>query len=35
MVEIFFIKWALAKLVRLHGACAIVDGAPIFEGICL
>jgi hypothetical protein len=35
MVKVCFVKRTLAKLVRLHGACAIVDGAPVFESICL
>jgi len=30
-----FVKRTLAKLVRLHGACAIVDGAPVFKSIYL
>jgi hypothetical protein len=34
-VEVYFVKRTLAKLVRLHGACAIVDGAPVFKSIYL
>ena len=34
-VEVFFVKWTLAKPVRSHGACAIVDGAPVFKSIYL
>jgi hypothetical protein len=34
-IEICFVKWALAKLLRLRGACSIVDGAPVFKSIDL
>ena len=34
-VEVCFVKSTLAKLVRLRGACAIIDGAPVVKGIYL
>src|SRR5262244_1189587 len=34
-VVVCFVDRTLAKLKLLHGACAIVDGAPIFKGIYL
>lgn len=34
-VEVCFVKRTLAKLVRLHGAYAIVDRAPGFKSIRL
>src|SRR6516164_6006733 len=34
-VEVCFVKRRLAKLVRLNGACAIVDGTPLFNTIYL
>src|SRR5262249_4182848 len=31
MVEIFFVKWTIVKLLRLSRACASIDGAPGFK----
>src|SRR5215471_3397382 len=34
-VEVCFVNWTLAKLVRLHGTRAIVDVAPVLKSIYL
>jgi hypothetical protein len=34
MVEIFFVKRTIVKLLRLRRACVIVDGAPGVKSIC-
>jgi len=35
MVEIFFVKWTIVKLLRLSRACVTIDGAPGFKIGCV